>query len=96
MLTAIILPMIVTCNLQAPSPSDLQQAKEVTNIFKWAAEKQVILIAGGKRRAPGPDHGDDPNDETHDSGLPANKEAGNGYPSSDPYDDTLPNRRKPY
>ncbi len=96
MLTTVILPLLVTYNIQAPSVAEVQCAKPVTNIFKLAAEKRTEFLAGGKRKAPGPDHGDDPNDEQHDGGLPANKEAGNGFPSSDPYNDTLPNGRKPY
>lgn len=94
--TAVMLPLLVVINTQAPSLSELKEAKQVINPIKWAAENNVILVAGGRRRAPGPDHGDDPNEEQHDPGLPANQEAGNGFPSSDPYNDSLPNRRKPY
>lgn len=95
MLNNVIMPLIIAGSLQAPSPAEIQAAQPVFNLVKWAAAKQVILVAGA-RRAPGPDHGGDPNDETHDGGLPANKEAGNGFPSSDPYNDEIPNGRKPY
>lgn len=97
MLTTIILPLLVSYNnIQAPTIAEIQSAKAVVNVFQLASEKRTEFLAGGKRRAPGPDHGDDPNDEQHDGGLPANKEAGNGFPSGDPYNDTLPNGRKPY
>lgn len=57
----------------------------------------MMLVAGAFRQAPGPIHGPDPHDEVHDYGLPANKEAGNGYPSDDPYNDSTSNNRNyPY
>lgn len=87
--------MLIASHMQAPSLSELQAATS-PNVLKAASAKQMVLIVGGKRRAPGPDHGGDPNDEQHDGGLPANKEAGNGYPSGDPYNDTIPDGRKPY
>jgi hypothetical protein len=48
------------------------------------------------RRAPGPDHGDDPHggdlhDEVHDAGLPANQANKDYYPNNkDPYGGTVP------
>ena len=58
-----------------------------------ANSAQVTQVASNFREAPGPIHGSDPHDEIHDGGLPANKEAGNGYPSSDPYNDSTSNNK---
>lgn len=92
MLTTIVLPMLVSCSLQAPTIADIQSAKEVTNIFKWAAANQVILVAGGRRSAPGPDHGDDPNDEQHQD-IPAWNERNKHRPSGDPYNGSTDNNK---
>lgn len=62
-----------------------------------AESTKPTYIAGGGRKAPGPDHGDDPNDEQHDPELPANKHKRDGYPSKDPYNGTTPNNiREPF
>lgn len=94
MLTSFVLPMIIACHAHAPSIAELQTASS-SNLLKWAAEKNVILVAGGKRQAPGPIH-----DENHDYGLPANQHAGDGYPSDDPYNGSTDNNKdhpnKPY
>ncbi len=42
-------------------------------------------------------HGPDPHDEQHDPNLPANSHAGDGYPSSDPYNGSTGNNAdRPY
>lgn len=93
MLTSIVLTVCFALN----SPQDLTTAN--TGVLKGAGSN-MILIAGSGRVAPGPIHGADPHNEQHDGGLPANQHAGDGYPSSDPYNDTTPNNRdspnKPY
>ncbi|MBX9688247.1 MAG: hypothetical protein K2X27_16180 [Candidatus Obscuribacterales bacterium] len=75
---------------QIPTVSELKETRQVTNIFKWAAEKQVILIAGRQWLAP--EHGDDPHDEQHQD-IPAYNERNAHRPPSDPYAGTTPNDR---
>lgn len=42
------------------------------------------------------DHGDDPHNEEHDGGLPANQHKNDHKPPSDPYAGTVPNDQNPY
>lgn len=90
-----ILPVLLS--YMTPEYKSIQQVRVLRC---RETHNETTKIAGAFREAPGPVHGADPHDEIHDYGLPANKEAGNGYPSSDPYNDTLPNDRdhpyKPY
>ncbi len=85
-----VLPFLLACNMQAP-PTVVNDSHP--NLFRWASEHNVQLIAE-------PIHGDDPHNEKHDSGLPANKHAGDGYPSDDPYNGQTDNNKdspnKPY
>jgi hypothetical protein len=95
MLTTAVLPLLVALSSQAPVEHDMLNVSS-DNFLKWAAGHRTEIIAK-PRQGPGPDHGGDPNDETHDYGLPANAHAGDGYPSDDPYNDTTPNNKnKPY
>lgn len=96
MLTAFVLPLVVTVHTNAPLQHNLQSVPASVDVFKWAAERRTEILAS-PRRGPGPDHGGDPNDETHDGGLPSNAHAGDGYPSDDPYNDTTShNKNRPY
>ncbi len=100
MLTTVVLPLLVAVNVQSPSLAEIQNAKAVTDLFKMAqGEQRLELIAGGGRRAPGPDHGDDPNDETHQD-IPAYNQRNAHKPSSDPYNGSTDNNKwepnKPY
>lgn len=93
MITTVLMPLIVSCNLNASAPQALVCTQNTGSGSTYA------LIAG-RRQGPGPDHGGDPNDETHDGGLPSNAHAGDGYPSDDPYDGTTTHNKyrpnKPY
>lgn len=85
MLTTFVLPMLLACNMHAPTTADIQAASS-SNLLKWAAEKNVILIAA-------PDHGDDPNDERHMDGLPSWDQRNKHKPSSDPYNGSTSNNK---
>jgi hypothetical protein len=108
MLTTALLPLLIAVNAQMPTQHDLDAAKSV-NFIKWAAEHRTEVIAPaqsglvspgpvflGRRQEPGTDHGDDPNDETHDGDLPANAHKRDGYPSRDPYAGSTSNGRQPW
>jgi hypothetical protein len=94
MLTGILLHLTVSGNLHSPLPADLQDSAR-TSILNGR------IILAGRRKAPGPDHGDDPNggdpnDEQHDGDLPANAHKHDGYPSKDPYNGTTKNGKSPW
>ncbi len=77
------LPFILACQMQAP-PVNVHD--DTANLFKWASEHNVQLLAA-------PIHGDDPHDEKHDGGIPGNAHAGDGYPSDDPYNGETSNNK---
>ena len=57
---------------------------------KSDAQPPLVASSGGRRKGPGPDHGDDPrgddpHDEQHDSGLPANGQHLPGKSDQDKY-----------
>lgn len=95
MLTEILLPLLIAGHAQAPSLEELKAAGSA-DLIKQAKEKQIMLIAG-PRRGPGPDHGEDPNDEQHDPEIPGNAQRNKHLPSKDPYNGTTPhNKWAPY
>jgi len=81
--------LAVFLTYMSPEFKNTQQMR----ILRCQTERAEGQLASAFREAPGPIHGADPHDEVHDYGLPANKEASFGYPSTDPYNDTLPNDR---
>lgn len=91
MILTAFLSLAISLVPQQPDPTVL--ARILTCDANRSSSAQVSPIASNFREAPGPIHGADPHDEIHDSGLPANREAGTGYPSSDPYNDSTSNNR---
>jgi hypothetical protein len=84
--------------LKKHSPNDKKRVSDLS-----PAEPKPLFgcwlhsLSHSRREAPGPDHGDDPQDEVHDGDLPANQHKHDGYPSKDPYNGSTSNdRNNPY
>ena len=84
MLNAIVLPLVFGLHTGATILE-----------YRTISQEPLIYIAK-KHKGEGPDHGDDPNDEQHDDGIPARGHRNDHRPPSDPYAGTIPNDKNPY
>lgn len=84
MLSAVVLPLFFSFHVASPI---IETKPSINNSAIYIAKHS----GGGNT-----DHGDDPHDEHHDGGLPANQHKNDHKPPSDPYAGTVPNDQSPY
>lgn len=88
--------LLSTAVVSCPTLFDFKYEQTVVNPTAKSTGIYIIAQKYGSQDPKGPDpHGDDPKDEVHDAGLPANKDK-TGKAPKDVYGGKYPNDQQPY